>query len=160
MRRSVPSIAVLVIVTAALLASASTGFAADRYELVLGSGSYVPGEVHVARAEDSHLVIQFYEIPTDAEREELADAGIILLDYIPNYAWTAFVRGGAVQSLDLSIVRAVFALRASDKIARSAVDQRIVRAFVYDDVIDAEPVLSVYGQIIDRDRNSFTLMLD
>ncbi len=160
MRRSVPSIMALIIATAALLVSASTGFAADRYELVLDSRSYVPGNVRVARAEDSHLVIQFYEIPTDAEREELADAGIVLLDYMPNYAWTAFVKGGAVQALDLGIVRAVFALRASDKIARSAMDQEIVRAFVYDDVIDAESVLSGYGRIIDTDRNSFTLQLN
>ena len=159
MRRSIPSAAMLLI-TVVLLASATTGFAADRYELVLDSRSYVPAKVRVDRAEDSHLVIQFYEIPTDAEREELADAGIILLDYIPNYAWTALVRGGAVQSLDPGAVRAVFALRASDKIARSAVDREIVRAFVYDDVTDAESVLSAFGQITDRDRNSFTLLLD
>ncbi|MCK4409002.1 MAG: S8 family serine peptidase, partial [Candidatus Eisenbacteria sp.] len=160
MRRSVLSITALVIAAAALLVSASAGFAADRYELVLESRSYVPQKVRVAPALDSHLVIQFYEIPTDAERAELADAGIILLDYIPNYAWTAHVRGGAVQSLDPGVVRAVFALRADDKIARSAVGQEIVRAFVYDDVTDAESVLSVHGRVIDRDRNSFTLLLD
>ncbi len=160
MRRSVLSITALVIATVALLVSASAGFAADRYELVLESRSYVPEKVRVARALDSHLVIQFYEIPTVAEREELARAGITLLDYIPNYAWTAHVRGGAVQSLDPGVVRAVFALRADDKIARSAVGRDVVRAFVYDDVTDAESVLSVYGQVIDRDRNSFTLLLD
>jgi hypothetical protein len=120
----------------------------------------VPEKVRVARALDSHLVIQFYEIPTVAEREELARAGITLLDYIPNYAWTAHVRGGAVQSLDPGVVRAVFALRADDKIARSAVGRDVVRAFVYDGVTDAESVLSAYGQVIDRDRNSFTLQLD
>ncbi len=160
MRRSVLSIAALAIAAAALLVSASAGLAADRYELVLESRSYVPEKVRVARAEDSHLVIQFYEIPTEAEREVLARAGITLLDYIPNYAWTAHVRGGAVQSLDPSVVRAVFALRADDKIARSAVGQEGVRAFVYDGVQDAESVLSAHGQVIDRDGNSFTLQLD
>ncbi|MEA3409894.1 MAG: S8 family serine peptidase, partial [Candidatus Eisenbacteria bacterium] len=130
------------------------------YELVLESRSYVPEKVRVARAEDSHLVIQFYEIPTAAEREELAQAGITLLDYLPNYAWTAHVRGGAVQSLDPGVVRAVFALRADDKMARSAVGQEIVRAFVYDGVDGAEDVLGTYGQIIDQDRNSYTLLLE
>ncbi|MCK4681224.1 S8 family serine peptidase, partial [bacterium] len=160
MRRSVLSITALIIAGAALLASASAGFAAERYELVLESRSYVPEKIRVARAEDSHLVIQFYEIPTAAEREELAEAGVTLLDYIPNYAWTAHVRGGAVQLLDPAVVRAVFALRADDKIARSAVGRDVVRAFVYDDVTDAESVLSAHGQVIDRDRNSFTLQLD
>ncbi|MCK5595991.1 MAG: hypothetical protein KAJ04_00960, partial [Candidatus Eisenbacteria sp.] len=160
MRRSVLSITALVIGAAAVLVSASSGFAAERYELVLESRSYVPEKVRVARALDSHLVIQFYEVPTVAEREELAQAGITLLDYIPNYAWTAHVRGGAVQSLDPGVVRAVFALRADDKIARSAVGRDVVRAFVYDDVTDAEPVLSAHGQVIDQDKNSFTLLLE
>ena len=160
MRRSVLSITALVIATAALLVSASAGLAADRYELVLAGRSYVPEKVRVARALDSHLVVQFYEIPTRAEREALARAGITLLDYIPNYAWTAHVRGGAVQSLDPGVVRAVFALRADDKIAQSAVGQEVVRAFVYDGVTDAESVLSAHGQVLDRDRNSFTLQLD
>jgi fibronectin type 3 domain-containing protein len=160
MRRSVLSITALAIAAAALLVSASAGLAADRYELVLESRSYVPETVRVARALDSHLVIQFYEIPTVAEREELARAGITLLDYIPNYAWTAHVRGGAVQSLDPGVVRAVFALRAEDKVARSAVDRDIVRAFVYDGVDGAEAVLGTHGQVIDQDKNSYTLLLE
>ena len=64
MRRSVLSITALVIGAAAVLVSASSGFAAERYELVLESRSYVPEKVRVARALDSHLVIQFYEVPT------------------------------------------------------------------------------------------------
>jgi len=144
----------------ALALLAAPALAADRYELVLAGRRYVPAEVMLDRSEDSHLVVQFFEIPTRAEREELARKGITLLDYLPNYAWTAHVEGGSLRALDPGTVRAVFELRPEDKIARSAEGREIVRAFVYEDVRDAEATLAAYGRVIDRDGPSFTLRLE
>ncbi|MFH1689796.1 MAG: S8 family serine peptidase [Candidatus Eisenbacteria bacterium] len=160
MRKPVLSSTTLLSVVVALLVLATPLLAAERYELVLSSRSYVPAEVKLARAEDSHLVVQFYDIPTEAEREELARMGVTLLDYIPNYAWTAHVRGGAVQSLEPGMVRALFELRPEDKMARSVEGQEIVRAFVYDGVEGAEAVLDAYGQVLEQDKNSYTLLLE
>jgi fibronectin type 3 domain-containing protein len=160
MRKPVPSLTALLFAVVALSLLAVPALAADRYELVLEGRRYVPAEVKLAREDDSHLVVQFYEIPTDAEREALAEAGITLLDYMPNYAWTARVRGGAVQALEPGLVRAVFELRPEDKILRSATGQDVVRAFVHDGVEGAEEVLTRYGSIIDVDHTGYTLVLD
>jgi hypothetical protein len=152
-----PTGAILLVIL--FLLSAGSGVAAERYELVLETRTYVPEEVKLARAQDAHLVVQFYEIPTEAERAELARAGVTLLDYMPNYAWTAHVRGGAIQALEPGTVRAVFELRPEDKISGTAVGQSEVRAFVYDDVTDAESVLSRHGSVTGRDGASYIIEL-
>jgi len=41
----------------------------------------------------SFAVIQFEHIPTTAERQQLSNAGISLLDYIPNNTYTVSIRG-------------------------------------------------------------------
>jgi hypothetical protein len=51
----------------------------------------------------SFLVIQFENIPTAAERKQLQQAGIELLDYIPNKAYTATV----TRSLDSGLLHKV-----------------------------------------------------
>jgi len=144
---------------ALLLILGASGPAAAKYEIELANRSFTPAPELISRAEDSHVVIQFLEIPTSARREELRAAGITLLDYVPNYAWVASVKGGALSALDAGEVRAVFGLTPDDKIARTAIDQPIVRAFVYEDVEDPLAVLSAYGDVIQQDRQAFTLRL-
>ena len=39
-----------------------------------------------------HLLIQLHAVPTESERDALAEAGIELLGYIPDNAWLASVR--------------------------------------------------------------------
>lgn len=137
----------------------AAGQAGARYEIRLQRESFVPAPGLVDSVADSHLVVQFYEIPSVAEREELRARGITLLDYVPNYAWTASVRGGALRVLDSRNIRAVFALRAEDKISPRAENRPTVRAFTYSDVGDADGVLSRYGRIVSRSYNAYTLEL-
>jgi len=46
-----------------------------------------------ARALPQHVLVQLNHLPTEAEREALAQAGVTLLDYIPDRAWLASVNG-------------------------------------------------------------------
>jgi hypothetical protein len=149
----------LIACMAMVLVLGASGQAAAKYEIELERGSFVPAIGLLARDGDSHLVVQFYEVPSLAEREELRAQGITLLDYIPNYAWTASVRGGAVRALDARSVRAVFALAPGDKISPRAENRELVRAFTYSDVIDAEGILGKYGRIVSRAYNAYTLEL-
>lgn len=48
-----------------------------------------------------HVLVQLDHLPTEAEREALAQAGVTLLDYIPDQAWLATVNG----PLDLADAR-------------------------------------------------------
>ncbi len=85
----------------------------SRYTLQLQSGAFVPSKnitadkvstIQPISAEGlSFLVLQFEQIPTQAERKKLSDAGIELLDYIPNNAYTATV----TRSFDISVLQRV-----------------------------------------------------
>jgi len=160
MPRIAPLASRLLLTAVALALMATPVMATERYELVLADRSYVPAEMRIARDDDSYLIVQFYEIPTRAEREELERNGITLLDYLPHYAWTAHVRGGAVRALDTGTIRAAVELRPEDKMARSVDGQSVVRAYVYDGVEDAETMLAAYGRILGRDDTAFVIELD
>ncbi|GGH41898.1 hypothetical protein GCM10007423_38140 [Dyadobacter endophyticus] len=78
------------------------------FQILLKSGSFVP-ERNVASAtsranaafslstagQKSFVVIQFDDIPTEEERRQLRTEGIELLDYLPNYAYTATIAAGS-----------------------------------------------------------------
>jgi hypothetical protein len=65
----------------------------------------------------SLVIIQFEEIPTDAEREQLKQDGIELLDYIPNKAYIATVQGSLTDlTLKRSRARAIMAIDPQQKI--------------------------------------------
>ncbi|MBC7949067.1 MAG: S8 family serine peptidase [Chitinophagaceae bacterium] len=64
----------------------------------------------------SYLVLQFERIPSDAERKELLLAGIELLEYVPNNAYTATVTGSLnLPALTKFRVRSVVALTPEQK---------------------------------------------
>ncbi|MFI5133000.1 MAG: S8 family serine peptidase [Chitinophagales bacterium] len=96
--------------------------------LLLNSGAFIPEKNITAekidifnrgafRAEGkSFAIIQFENIPTDAERKQLQQAGIELLDYIPDNAYTVTISG----SLNTTVLqqvkaRAVVNLTAEQK---------------------------------------------
>lgn len=78
------------------------------YQILLKSGSFTP-ERNVSSAtgrsnaalristpeQKSFVVIQFDDIPTEEERRELRREGIELLEYIPNFAYTATIAPGS-----------------------------------------------------------------
>ncbi len=144
-----------------VLAAAAPALAAPGYDIVLNSRTFVPTQELRANPEDVHVVIQFYDVPSLGERDELAARGVELFDYIPNYAWTASAKAGALATLDASRVRAVFALSADDKISRRAAGQHVVRAFVYPDVSDAaaREALGRHGSVVGSVRNVYVVEL-
>src|SRR5215510_7476880 len=88
-----------------------------KYSLLLKSGSFVPQknistdkvsvlQNRLVKTEGkSFVVIQFENIPTDVQRKQLQAAGIELLDYAPNNAYTATITG-ALRSDVLQNVKA------------------------------------------------------
>src|SRR5262245_30901191 len=76
-----------------------------RYTLMLRSGAFVPqknistadldqlSRTATRTADKAYAVIQFENIPSSSQRQLLQQAGIELLEYIPNYAYTATITG-------------------------------------------------------------------
>ncbi|HWR32642.1 MAG TPA: S8 family serine peptidase, partial [Chitinophagaceae bacterium] len=103
----IPVIAVLLLLSCSLAAQDDS-----RYSLLLKSGSFIPDKNITAEKLDqfnrtasrttgiTFAIIQFEQIPSAAERQQLQQTGIELLDYIPNYAYTATISG----ALDASIL--------------------------------------------------------
>lgn len=87
----------------------------EPYRLLLNSGSFIPqknitsGKIDSLNkkffrvAGKSFVIIQFENIPTDEERKQLQQAGIELLDYVPDKGYTATITG----SLDSNVLRQV-----------------------------------------------------
>lgn len=101
------------------------------YRLLLRNGSFIPRKnINADFARDfnrraSHIegrtfaVIQFEHIPTTAERQQLLNAGITLLDYIPNYTYTVSIKGSVNdQTLKQAGARSIIELKPEQKIAQ------------------------------------------
>ena len=71
---------------------------------------------HVSENQKSFVIIQFDKIPTEQEKNELKAEGIELLDYVPNYAYTATITGSLNSSaLSARNARAIVTLTAEQK---------------------------------------------
>lgn len=98
------------------------------YSIKLQSGEFTPeansktfkkrGNTFESYKFDSkyYLVLQFNRMPNTAEREKLASQGINLLSYLPNYAFIAEIPTNSLNLLNESLVRAVFGLKAQQKV--------------------------------------------
>ena len=104
----------------------------ERYRLSLNSGSFIPHRNITASAIDtvnkkafrpqgkSFIVIQFENIPTETEKQQLHRDGIELLNYIPNNAYTATVTGLLnFTSLSRAKTRAIVELTPEQKMQPS-----------------------------------------
>ena len=93
-------------IAALLLLSFSVSAQDDsRYKLSLNSGAFIPeknittdkitqyNRTASKASGKSFAVIQFENIPTEAEKKQLQAAGIDLLEYIPNNAYTVTITG-------------------------------------------------------------------
>ncbi|HVZ24654.1 MAG TPA: S8 family serine peptidase, partial [Sediminibacterium sp.] len=101
------------------------------YRLFLKSGAFTPAKnitsftdqynKRIARSGIQYFtIIQFDKIPDAGQREQLRQAGIELLDYIPNNAYTATVRGSLNTAvLQAANARAIVELAPEQKIAGS-----------------------------------------
>jgi subtilisin family serine protease len=75
-----------------------------------------------------YVVVQFYQIPDETLRNELLNAGIRLIDYLPNYAFTAAVAGNVnLDVLRFKGIRSIIALNAFQKSSQE-INQRKIPA--------------------------------
>src|SRR4030095_2793856 len=91
------------------------------YTIRLHSGNFIPKENIATISKFSHelgrshfnmkyyVTIQFKTLTTDTEKQQLLAAGIHLIDYIPNYAFTAAINDNFnVDQLKSFPVRSIF----------------------------------------------------
>lgn len=98
------------------------------YQIELKSGTFTPEEnigngkteainSRLLPDQKTFVIIQFEEIPDQAERERLKAEGIELLEYIPNNAYTATIKGSLSDiTIKRAKARAVISLTASQKL--------------------------------------------
>ncbi len=69
--------------------------------------------------DQAFVLIQFFEIPTGKVKQQMAEAGIVLLNYLPSHAYTAAVSGmPASEMLTKFGIRAVHRLLPQQKMSR------------------------------------------
>ena len=98
------------------------------YRVKLNSGSFIPVEntkgiesnsVLLANSLFSgkfYLTIQFWSLPDDATKDRLRNAGIQLIDYIPNLSYTTTVAAGINPAIFGGFnIRSIFQLTAEQK---------------------------------------------
>jgi len=163
-------VCLIIAVSAADVSSDVPAGRAD-YTIRLKSRQFVP-DAGVAEGamsewqagETRHVIIQFYDIPNDAEVGAMESEGIVLLDYLPERAYYAGVGEEAVEYISgLAGVRSVVALGRPDRISpglrREGVSGHARRAdgtvdiivtFFGDvDILDAVAVAARYGEVSD-----------
>ena len=119
----IPVIAALLLLSLSLAAQNDS-----RYNLLLKSGAFIPQKNITANKINQYnrdanrttgktfAVLQFENIPTDIERKQLLQAGIELLEYIPNNAYTVTITGSLNTELLTQVkARAVIELSAEQK---------------------------------------------
>lgn len=117
------------LITICLLVSFSSLAQDDsRYNLLLKTGTITPPKNiteeklnqfnrNAARTDEkTFAIIQFEQLPTENEKDQLKQAGIELLDYIPNNAYTVTITGLLDESILLRTkARSVVELTPSQK---------------------------------------------
>lgn len=111
-----------------LLPVALFGQVGQDYHILLHSGKFIPEEniINITKAAPvfqqslfkgkHYVVIQFKALPTQLQKDDLKAAGIELIDYIPNNAYTASVSENVNNAvLRSSLFRAVFQFKPADK---------------------------------------------
>lgn len=120
---------ILIFLFSLLLMGQSNLFAQKNYKVLLQGGPFVPTENGAAFAENpsfsqedviqgrAYRVIQFYELPTEAEHQALKAADIKLLTYLPHYAYLVSLPASvSAQTLQRFGIRSVFKMRSIDKL--------------------------------------------
>jgi hypothetical protein len=98
------------------------------FRILLNSGNYIPPAnaksitqetalMSKSRFKDyNYVVLQFNTLPDAALKQKIAAAGIELIDYLPNLAYTASVKAGFdARSFSSYNIRSVFQLSAAQK---------------------------------------------
>ncbi len=89
---------------------------------------------------DKHyVVLQFKQLPTEAQKNTLKGAGVVLIDYIPNNAYTAILPlGYAISNLQANGIRSILAFSAEQKAMPNFFSTKVpthaIKQFGYADV--------------------------
>lgn len=71
-----------------------------------------------ASAKSRHILLQFNELPSESQRLQLAEAGVKLLEYVPDNAWFAKVEGTVdLKRAPIDLLRWAGAIQPQDKIS-------------------------------------------
>jgi PKD repeat protein len=121
---------ILIFLFSLLLMGQNNLFAQNNYKVLLQGGTFVPVENGAAFAENpsfsqedviqgrAYRVVQFYNLPTEAEHQALKAADIKLLAYLPHYAYLVSLPANVSrQTLQQFGIRGVFEMRVTDKLA-------------------------------------------
>ena len=147
------------------------------YRLLLKQGTFLPEEnarelskgssvfQRSAYGDKYYMVVQFREIPTDQEKQDLRRAGVTLIDYLPNFAFTAaMARQTDLASLPRYDVRSVFSLNAIQKTIPAVFSNAVpAHAIQVSGMVDlavqtyermdpfqiSQPVVNLGGQIVE-----------
>ena len=98
------------------------------YKIRLNSGEFIPKQnieglgktdnvfTKSKFGENNYVVLQFSSLPTDNHKAQLKSAGITLMDYIPNNAFTAVISNNFdIRALNATGVRSIFQLDLKQK---------------------------------------------
>lgn len=94
----------------------------DSYEIKLKSRQFTPQsgieiDQYPIKERRSHVILQFYGIPNQKEREMLGSVGVNLLAYIPNKAWFASIPTNFdLDAQELSNLRWIGKIDVKDKL--------------------------------------------
>ncbi|MEK7224645.1 MAG: hypothetical protein AAB221_03070, partial [Bacteroidota bacterium] len=108
------------------------------YRILLHAGEFVP-EKNISTvssaspvlqqslfAEKYYITIQFLSLPDNAMKAQLKSAGVELIDYIPNNAYTAAVSANVNPDVFRSFpVRAIFQFTPTQKTNRELLDKQV-----------------------------------
>ena len=100
----------------------------DHYRILLHSGNFTPvaNAQKISSSTDvltkslfdgkHYATIQFYSLPNESQKKQLRSAGIELIDYIPNMAYTVAINKGVTASKLRSLnVRSIFKFTPTQK---------------------------------------------
>lgn len=133
------------------------------WESIISSKSNQYGEKH-------YVCIQFYNIPTNAEKEKIKSYGIELFSYMPRYTYMSAVpKNMSVQTLSKLGVRSIFELNTNQKLHPQLVDEDYptwalaenekinVKLLLFSDInlTDAKEKLLQTGHVWDIQLNDF-----
>jgi len=136
-------------------------------KLLLKTGITIPEErIDWPPAEQAHQgyyfrLIQFRELPTATEKQKLAEAGVILMDYLPHNAYfVAIEKGNKTDWRNKANISALLEIPAAWKIHPELTDQSEFLVS-YPKVLDADPViteLTAFGAIITNRNDQLQLL--
>jgi len=127
------------LVLAFISASSMTILAQQDYTIKLASGHVTPKKIIQNSALSTsqvkqHILIQFNDVVSDDTRDNLATAGIDLLEYVPNFAYTARLNTPITQQvIQDNNIRWFASISAQQKLSPLLTDNSIPEAAILDD---------------------------